>query len=82
MEGNSSLTVSRIDSRQLKITRMPQVKIVDLTRKTGQANIQHLKNGREPVSAVYDDPSLTVEDLPYVRKEVLLRTERAEGIKK
>jgi hypothetical protein len=61
---------------------MPQVKVVDLTRKTGQANIQHLKNGREPVSAVYDDPSLSFEDFPFVRKEVILRTERAEGLKK
>ncbi len=58
---------------------MPQVKVVDLTRRTGQKNIEHLKNGREPVSAVYDDPSLSAEDFPYIRKEVLLRTERAEG---
>ena len=71
-----------MDSKQLQITRMPQVKVVDLTRKTGQSNIENLKNGREPVSAVYDDPSLSAEDFAYIRKEVLLRTERAEGLKK
>jgi hypothetical protein len=31
---------------------------------------------------VYDDPVLSAEDFAFIRKEVILRTERAEGRKK
>lgn len=41
-----------------------------------------LKNGQDPVSIVYDDPILNAEDFAYIRKEVILRTERAEKKKK
>jgi hypothetical protein len=61
---------------------MPQVKVVDLTRRTGQDNIERIKNNREPISAVYDDPSVLADDFAYIRKEVMLRTERAENLKK
>jgi hypothetical protein len=61
---------------------MPQVKVVDLTRRTGQNNLNSIKNGQEPQYQLYDDPTLSAEDFAFVRKEVILRTERAEGKKK
>jgi hypothetical protein len=52
---------------------LPQVKVVDLTRKQGQINLERIKNNREPVSAIYDDPSVNPEDFAFIRKEVMLR---------
>jgi len=73
--------VPRIDHKSLNITRLPQVKVVDLTRKQGQINLERIKNNREPVSAIYDDPSVNPEDFAFIRKEVMLRVQRAENRK-
>lgn len=32
----------------------------------------------ELVSAIYDDPSVTLDDFAFIRKEVMLRTEHAD----
>ena len=64
----------KIDLKQVIITRLPQVKVVDLTRRQGQVNLERLKCKREPVSAIYDDPSLQPEDFAFIRKEVMMRT--------
>lgn len=52
-----------------------------MTRKQGVINLERIKNNREPISAIYDDPSVEADDFAFIRKEVMLRTQRAEESK-